>query len=131
MDVLRRTTLLNSLEHELAFDTKRLHLTGEARVKWVVGMLAEYVERWIGTCSPPIGGMHEMVQDSGFAMIEIGSGVLSRELATVDAPRDVIRAWLRFMACLNEVRSRADHRLLPDLSAAISEMSSEVRRWLP
>jgi hypothetical protein len=129
MDILRRTNLRNSLEHELAFEALHKQLTSHGRVKWLVGMLSEYVERWIGFCQPPFAGMHEAVQDSGFAMIEIGTGLLSRELGMVRPPRMLIEAWLRFNACLNEMRDRADYRMLDDLASGIRQVEAAMEAW--
>ena len=131
MDVLRRTDLRNALEHELAFVTQRKSLTGPRRVQWLVEMLTEYVERWIGFCQPPAAGMHSMVEDSGFAMMEIGAGLLNRELRAADAPSAVISAWLGFISALSEMRDRADHRLIWDLEHGIGEVQSAMSAWKP
>lgn len=129
MDILRRTDLRNSLEHELAFEARRKQLTSHGRVKWLTRMLSEYVERWIGFCQPPTAGMHEAVQNSGFAMIEIGTGLLSRELGMTNPPKIVIIAWLHFISCLSEMRDRADARLLDELANGIREVEAAMATW--
>lgn len=129
MDILRRTDLRNSLEHELAFETRHKQLTSHGRVKWLVGMLSEYVERWIGFCQPPSAGMHEAVQDSGFAMIEIGAALLSRELSVADPPKVFFDAWLHFISCLSEMRDRADFRLLNDLAGGMRQVEATLAIW--
>jgi hypothetical protein len=129
MDILRRTDLRNSLEHELAFETRHKQLTSHGRVKWLIGMLSEYVERWNGFCQPPFAGMHDAVQDSGFAMIEIGAALLSRELRMADPPIVVFDAWLHFISCLSEMRDRADFRLLNGLVSGMRQVEAAMATW--
>jgi hypothetical protein len=129
MDIVRRTDLRNSLEHELAVETQRKGLGPQDRVEWLLQMLSEYVERWIGFCQPPTVGMHALVQDSGFAMIEVGAGILSRELQRARPPGTVFAAWLGFLSCLSEMRDRADYRLISDLQDATRGLEDAISIW--
>ncbi len=127
MDAFRRESLRNSLEHELEFQSKRRGLTPAGRVGWLAAVQVEYVERWLGFCSDPTISMQDLVNSELFAVIETGAGVLTSDLHGTPASADSIRCWLAFVACLNEIRDRADRRL----TSRLEETVREFRATLP
>lgn len=131
MDRNRRQYLWSSLTERLASEAAEKNYTPLQRLIWLAEHVEEYVDRWLGLLELGSWPWSEIIEHDLFEVIAIGSDLLSKELARVDAPRDVYATWLLFLARLGEIRVDDGGHRAPLLLDAIRDVRATLMSGEP
>lgn len=127
MDADRKRELRASLEHRLNIKSQELRFSPAERAAWVAEHLEEYVDRWLGLLGLSAWSWQEIIDHDLFGTVELASELLTRELRSAEPTRELLLAWVGFLALMDDVRNAGERDRAPLLLDSIREVRSHIR----
>ena len=115
----RTKELRDSLLREFA--TRRE--SQDQRIAWLAAQVAEYVDRWRGFCELPDVGIHALLNNDLFLMIEIGSKLLQQHVMEErHAEREAVRRLTSAVEACRRVATRREIQTLLETAEAMADI---------